>query len=133
MTVATEVVPQPYFVEAVVIADSGNRLLYVKRPETVSGYGLLLWRECHMALVQAQESGWRTGHETVWAGVDLAHNVKLSMGGAWTCVEAMRETLNDFEIDTAQLQPFLFLGFGGGQPEHVAEPGLPMRVPGRPG
>jgi hypothetical protein len=64
---------------------------------------------------------------------DLAHNVKLSMGGAWTCVEAMRETLNDFEIDTAQLQPFLFLGFGGGQPEHVAEPGLPMRALGRPG
>jgi hypothetical protein len=42
----------------------------VRRPEAESaGYGLLLWRECHMALMRAQESGWRTGHETVWAGV----------------------------------------------------------------
>ena len=42
----------------------------MRRPEAESaGYGLLLWRDCHMALMRAQESGWRTGHETVWAGV----------------------------------------------------------------
>ena len=64
---------------------------------------------------------------------DLAHNVKLSMSGAATCHEAMWQILSDFGIDTAHRQGFLFLSGGGGQPEHVAEPGLPMRVLGRPG
>jgi len=53
----------------VVVPDSVNRTLYVKRPEAESGYGLLLWRESHMALMRAQETGWRNGHQTVWAGV----------------------------------------------------------------
>jgi hypothetical protein len=66
----TTPIPRPLVVDGVVVPDSANRTLYVRRPEAESaGYGLLLWRECHMALMRAQESGWRTGHGTVWAGV----------------------------------------------------------------
>jgi hypothetical protein len=66
---ATEVVVSPLFVEAPVIVDSASKILYVKRPENEPSYSLLCWRESHMALVQAQETGFRNGHETVWAGV----------------------------------------------------------------
>ena len=66
---ATERVTRPFIVDAVVVPDSVDRTLYVKRPEAESGYGLLLWRESHMALMRAQETGWRNGHQTVWAGV----------------------------------------------------------------
>ena len=40
----------------------------MRRPETASGYGKLLWREAHQALVSAAESGWRTAHPYVWGG-----------------------------------------------------------------
>jgi hypothetical protein len=67
---AVEVSPRPYFAQAVVIPDSGNRTLYVKRPEVDSGYSLLLWRESWTALMQAQETARANGHATVWAGID---------------------------------------------------------------
>ena len=69
MAAASEVVVSPLFVEAPVIVDSANKVLYVKRPENEPSYSLLCWRESHMALVQAQERGGLNGHETVWAGV----------------------------------------------------------------
>ena len=56
---ATERVPRnPFVVDGVVVPDSVNRTLYVRRPEAESsGYGLLLWRECHMALMRRRSLG----------------------------------------------------------------------------
>jgi hypothetical protein len=82
VTAATEPIVSSLFVEAPVVVDSGNKILFVKRPETESGYTLLLWRECHGALLRAQETGFRTGHETAWAGVTgdsrITHAVAVS-------------------------------------------------------
>ena len=61
MAAATEVVVSPLFVEAPVIVDSANKILYVKRPENEPSYSLLCWSESHMALVQAQERGGLNG------------------------------------------------------------------------
>jgi hypothetical protein len=47
VTAATEPIVSSLFVGAPVVVDSGNKILFVKRPETESGYTLLLWRECH--------------------------------------------------------------------------------------
>ena len=70
MTVAraTTPVPRPVAIDDVVTNDVVSRTLIVRRPETASGYGKLLWREAHQALVSAAESGWRTAHPYVWGG-----------------------------------------------------------------
>ena len=57
---ATEKVPQPVIVDGVVDIDIAQRTLAVRRSELTNGYGRLLWREAHAALVRAEEGGWRT-------------------------------------------------------------------------
>ena len=58
---ATEKVPQPVAITGVVDRDLPSRSLSVRPSELSSGYEKLNWRTAHQALVQAQETGWRSG------------------------------------------------------------------------
>jgi hypothetical protein len=51
-----------------VINDPAARTLVVRLSENAGGHARLLWRQGHQALLSAEESGWRTGARTVWAG-----------------------------------------------------------------
>jgi hypothetical protein len=74
--IATERIPRPIAVDGVVTNDVLARTLVVRRPESLSGYQLLLWREAHGALARAEEIGW-ANHHIVWASgagqFDVAH------------------------------------------------------------
>jgi hypothetical protein len=65
---ATERIPSPLAVDGAVFNDVATRTLVVRLSETAGGHAQLMWREAHGALVRAQESGWRTGQQTVWGG-----------------------------------------------------------------
>jgi hypothetical protein len=58
---ATEQVPQPVVVLGVVDRDLPARALSVRPSERASGCERLNWRTAHLALVQAEQTGWRTG------------------------------------------------------------------------
>ena len=55
---ATERVPQPYAIDAVVVADVLSRTLGVRLSETASGYQKMWWKTAHTALKAAVENGW---------------------------------------------------------------------------
>jgi hypothetical protein len=67
VTAMTPRVPQPLAADGVVTNDVAARTLVVRLSERAEGYGRLLWREGHQALVKAEESGWRSRVTTVWA------------------------------------------------------------------
>jgi hypothetical protein len=63
---ATTPLPQPLAITAPVVPDFANMTLVVRRPDNAGGYERLLWRESHIALVKAEESGWPMGTPYVW-------------------------------------------------------------------
>jgi hypothetical protein len=60
-------IPDPVTVAAGVYNDVMTRTLIVKRPQGLSGYQNLLWRESHQALQQGIDTGWWT-EDYVWGG-----------------------------------------------------------------
>jgi hypothetical protein len=60
-------VPQLLAADAVVTNEVGTRTLVVRLSELAGGYARLLWRQAHLQLVAAEESGFRTGAPPVWA------------------------------------------------------------------
>lgn len=83
---ATERVPQPVVVLGVVDRDIANRTLSVRPSELASGYEKLNWRTAHQALVQAQETGWRSGG-TVYASAPGAFQVAHVTPGPFLSLE----------------------------------------------
>jgi hypothetical protein len=77
---ATEKVPQPIVVLGVVDRDIANRTLQVRPSELASGYEKLNWRTAHQALVQAEQTGWRSGG-TVYASAPGAFQVAHVVAG----------------------------------------------------
>jgi hypothetical protein len=67
---ATEVLPQPQAIDAVVFVDAVERTLTVRLPDQAGGYERLLWRDAWVALRQGQEAGWSPG-SAVWIYADL--------------------------------------------------------------
>ena len=64
---ATERLPQPLAVTAPVTIDFAGMALVVRRPDAAGGTERLLWREAHQALALAEERGWPSGTQFVWA------------------------------------------------------------------
>jgi len=71
---ATEKLPSPYVVVAVVTNDLPSRSLGVRLSETASGYERSLWRQAWGQLKAAVEDGWRN-HPFVWASAPGAYQV----------------------------------------------------------
>jgi hypothetical protein len=80
----TEVLPQPFVVDAVVIADPSARSLAVRLGENASGSQKMWWRVAHTALRTAKENGWgnassyedwRRSNPIVWANTPRADRV----------------------------------------------------------
>jgi hypothetical protein len=63
---ATKPLPQPLAIHAPVSVDFANMALVVRRPDAAGGSEKLLWREAHVALVQAEELGWPGGTRFVY-------------------------------------------------------------------
>jgi hypothetical protein len=78
---ATERVPQPVVVLGVVDRDIAQRSLSVRPSELASGYERLHWRTAHLALRQAEETGWRTAQGVVWASTPNAFQVAQVVAG----------------------------------------------------
>jgi hypothetical protein len=55
---ATEVLPQPVAVDAVVFSDVATRTLTVRLPDAASGYTKLLWTQAWQAQRRAEQAGW---------------------------------------------------------------------------
>jgi hypothetical protein len=55
----------------------------VRLSESAGEYGQLLWREAHQALTRAEESGWRTGHPTLWADATGAGRIAFAAPGEY--------------------------------------------------
>jgi hypothetical protein len=81
VTAATETIPQPLIVDAVVDIDTPSRTLAVRLSENEQGYGRLLWKEAHAALVKAEQSGWVTGTPTLYASAPSAEKVAWATPG----------------------------------------------------
>jgi hypothetical protein len=84
---ATERLVQPILVLGVVDRDLPTRTLSVRPSELSSGHERLNWRTAHQALVQAQETGWRSGG-TVWASAPGAFQVAHVLPGPYLSLEA---------------------------------------------
>lgn len=84
---ATERVPQPVVVLGVVDRDLASRTLSVRPSELSSGYERLNWRTAHQALVQAEESGWRSGRP-VWASAPGVFQVAHVVAGPYQSLVA---------------------------------------------
>ena len=84
---ATERVPQPVVVLGVVDRDLASRTLSVRPSELASGYEKLNWRTAHQALVQAEQTGWRTA-QTVWASAPGAFQVASVVAGPYQSLVA---------------------------------------------
>ena len=80
-TVATEVIPQPLIVDAVVDIDTLSRTLAVRLSEREQGIPRMLWKEAHAALVKAEQSGWLTGLPTLYASAPSADKVAWATPG----------------------------------------------------
>lgn len=65
---ATERLPSPFAVDGVVVIDYAARVLAVRLPDSAGGHARSLWRQAHVQLVAAEQSGWRTAHPYVWGG-----------------------------------------------------------------
>jgi hypothetical protein len=83
---ATEKLPQPVVITGVVDRDLPSRSLSVRPSELSSGYEKLNWRTAHQALVQAQETGWRSGG-TVYASAPGAFQVAHVLPGPYLSLE----------------------------------------------
>ena len=71
---ATEKLPSPLVLEAVVITDVLARSLAVRLSENAGGYQKLWWKTAHTALKAAVENGW-ANHPFVWASTPTAYQV----------------------------------------------------------
>jgi hypothetical protein len=77
---AVERVPQPVVMDGIVRNDPGSRTLTVSRPQNLSGYQRLAWREAWNALSAAEQAGWpAAGPPLLWASgageSDIAHGI----------------------------------------------------------
>ena len=68
---ATETIPQPMVLEAVVITDALASSVGVRLPETAGGGERHQWRQAHNAMRQAVENGW-ANHPYVYASTPSA-------------------------------------------------------------
>ena len=71
---ATEKLPQPFAIDAVVVTDVASRSLGARLSETASGYQRMWWKTAHQSLKAAVEDGWRN-HPFVWASTPNADRV----------------------------------------------------------
>ena len=83
---ATEKLPQPVVITGVVDRDLPSRSLSVRPSELSSGIERLNWRTAHTALVQAEQTGWRTARP-VWASAPGAHQVAHVVPGPYLSLE----------------------------------------------
>jgi hypothetical protein len=67
---ATEVLPQPQAIDAVVFVDAVSRTLTVRLPDHASGYERLLWTQAWQQLRRAWEAGW-PADGAPWVFADL--------------------------------------------------------------
>lgn len=74
-------VPDPVTVTAGVTNDVATRTLIVKRPQGLSGYQNLLWREAHQALEQGADSGWWR-EDYVWGGTKADSRIVHGVPGS---------------------------------------------------
>jgi hypothetical protein len=73
---ATEALPQPQAVDAVVFVDAVSRTLTVRLPDQAGAYERMLWVQAWQQLRRAQEAGWPAdGASWVWADVPGAPRV----------------------------------------------------------
>ena len=78
---ATEKLPSPMAVDAVVSSIIPERVLVVRVSDLESGYARLTWRTAWRALKSAEESGWATAHPTVYASAPAAYQVAHATPG----------------------------------------------------
>jgi hypothetical protein len=65
---ATEVLPQPQAIDAVVFVDAVERTLTARLPDQANGYTRLLWVQAWQQLRRAEQAGWPPeGAPWVWA------------------------------------------------------------------
>jgi hypothetical protein len=67
---ASEVLPQPQAIPAVVFVDTLTRTLTARLPDKASGYERLLWVQGWQALRRAEQAGWPPG-EAPWVLADV--------------------------------------------------------------
>jgi hypothetical protein len=63
-----ERLPQPLALDGVVVIDYAARVLAVRLPDSAGGHARSLWRQAHVQLVAAEQSGWRAAHPFLWGG-----------------------------------------------------------------
>jgi hypothetical protein len=63
-----ERLPSPRAVDGVVVIDYAARVLAVRLPDSARGHARSLWRQAHVQLVAAAESGWRSATPFLWGG-----------------------------------------------------------------
>jgi hypothetical protein len=73
--VTTEVLPSPLAVDAVVSVDFDSRTLAVRLPDAAGGHTQSLWRQGHLALLTAEQSGFRSRVPAVWAHTDRRRDI----------------------------------------------------------
>jgi hypothetical protein len=78
MTVATERLPQPYVVDAVVSNDVIARTLTVRLSDAAGGYEKSLWLQAYQQLRAAEQSGSRGQQRTVWASAVGASRIAFA-------------------------------------------------------
>jgi hypothetical protein len=78
---ATTPVPSPLAVVGVVSNDWSSRTLTVRISDNERGFPRLCWKEAYAALRRSEQSGWRTGQPTIWAGTDSADKVASATPG----------------------------------------------------
>ena len=74
---ATERVPQPAVIDAVVSNDVIARTLTVRLSDAAGGYEKSLWLQAHQQLRAAEQSGSRGQQPTVWASAVGASRLLL--------------------------------------------------------
>jgi hypothetical protein len=65
----------------IVSVDNYQRNLVVSRPDTLSGYEKLSWRNAHAALVRAEQNGWSSDVPTLWADGLGQTNIAFGLPG----------------------------------------------------
>jgi hypothetical protein len=78
---ATERVPQPMAIDAVVVNDSAARTLFVRLGDTVTGPARIAWLRGYQALVQSEASGYSGNLPDLWASTKTAERVAHGVPG----------------------------------------------------
>ena len=78
---ATEKLPSPVAIDAVVVNDFPSRTLFVRLPDHTTGLQRIAWTQGYQALQLAEENGWSSNAPDLWAATKTAERVARVTAG----------------------------------------------------